>query len=126
TYLDRLPSWVRPVTPDAKLGFVPPFAVTSVTTRGASTARVLAREHFAESAAILDLASRPNLGSETSAARRAGGEAGVAYTRTGWLLNGALIEGRGRLVPPYRQLARAAAREEGRRSDWERRLLAAC
>jgi hypothetical protein len=125
TYVDRIPSWTRTVTTEAKLGFVPPFAVTSVTTRGASTARVLASEDFAESAAILDLASLPNLGSETSAVRRAGGEAGVALTRAGWLVNAALVEGRGRLVPPYRQLARAAALDEGRRSDWERRLLAA-
>lgn len=35
------------------------------------------------------------------------------------------VDAKGRLVPPFRQLSRAAAKDESARSDWERRVLAA-
>jgi hypothetical protein len=127
-YWNHLPRWLghRAVVHGtmAKHGFVAPIAVTDVVSRGATTALALARERFAESAAVLDLAAPPtNLGSETSWLRGPS-TAGFWFRRTGWVLNAQLIE-RGQLVPPLRQLARAAKREEDGRSDWERRLLAA-
>jgi hypothetical protein len=40
-------------------------------------------------------------------------------------MQGTHVDEQGHLIPPYRQLSRAAARDEERRSDWERRVLAA-
>jgi hypothetical protein len=130
TYSDRIPRSLAPHAMRDELlnlnRFVPPIAFTRVTSRGAATAQVLARERFAESAAVLDLAARPKqVGSEVTLVRRGDGSGSVVFGRAGWIVNDSLVEGRGRLVPPYRQLSRAAARDEGQRSDWERRLLAA-
>jgi hypothetical protein len=124
TYSDRPPRRAgRHLEFARQQGFEPPFASARVTARGFATAQVLARIHFAESGAILDLASRPNqVGSETTFWRQPGGSGRFNFHRSGSIL----IESEGtRLVPPYRQLAGAAARDEARRSDWERRLLAA-
>ena len=127
-YWSYLPRWLAPERMRQGLavsaGFVAPIAVTKVVARGGTTARVLARQRFAESAALLDLASPPpHLGSESYWLSRRGAS-GFAYRRSGWILNPRLVDG-GRLVPPLRQLARVAKRDEDRRSDWERRLLAA-
>ena len=105
--------------------FRAPICVTEVTCRGFSSALVLARHRFAESGAILDLAAPPeHLGSDSywvSAGPRRGG---FVYRHPGWVLQAALVKGE-RLVPPFLQLSRAAAKDEGQRSEWERRLLAA-
>jgi hypothetical protein len=107
-------------------GFVAPVASTRVATRGFDTARVLARQRFAESLAVLDLASPPpNVGSEVTAWRDvSSGSGSLSFFRKGPILSKELISGT-RLVPPYRQLALAVGREESERSDWERRLIAA-
>jgi hypothetical protein len=131
TYIDRLPrSWApRDAREGERLehrGFVAPFVQTRVTARVPGTAHTLARERFAESAAILDLAARPkHLGSEVVLLRR-GRSGEFSFRRGGWILAGAgLVDERGRLAPPYRQLSLAASRDEDRRSDWQRRVLAA-
>jgi len=107
-------------------GFEPPIAFATVSARDPETAHVLARERFAESAAILDLATSPRrLGAEvTSRRRRAGGQS-VAFRRPGWIITVSLVDAHGHLRAPYRQLSRAAARNEAQQSDWERRMLAA-
>src|SRR5262249_20009453 len=96
-----------------------------VVTRGWSSARVLAQERFAESAAILDLAVRePQIGDEVTLLRIDDRRGGMRYVRNGWVLSSEL-QARGELVPPYLQLSRAAGLEEVRRTDWQRRVLAA-
>ena len=128
-YWDHPPRWLGPkaiIEGDMKRhGVRPPLAVTRVTSRGSTTARVLARQRFAESGALLDLADPPeNTGSEATwmGAESRGG--GFAYMRSGWLLHPKLVEG-DQLVPPLRQLGRVATRDEDDRGDWERRVLAA-
>ena len=125
TYSNRLPRLGFGAEFAQKQGFVPPFATARVVCRGGTTARVLARQAFAESAAVLDLVSPPvNTGSEATVARPASARnAAPSYHRRGWLVN-APISGT-RLAPPYLYLSRAAGRDEAQRSDWQRRVLAA-
>ena len=106
--------------------FVPPVATARIVSRGVTTAQALAREAFAESAAILDLIAPPgNTGSEATVVRRRGDPPhGPGYSRSGWFLGSVPISGT-RFAPPYLYLSRAAARDETRRSDWQRRVLAA-
>ena len=127
-YWSHLPRWLRTKAvvrgTMSREGFSAPIAVTTVVARDGTTALVLARQRWAESAAVLDLAAPPlNLGSETTWLGSAS-SSGFWFRRTGWLLNTLLVE-RGQLVPPLKQLARAASRDEDARADWERRLLAA-
>lgn len=105
--------------------FVPPFACTRVKSRTPQTARVLARQRFAESLAVLDLAAPPaNTGSHVTSWRRASGSGSRQYSTVGPIIGENLVLGT-RLRAPYRQLAQATGREESKRSDWERRVLAA-
>lgn len=125
TYSTRSPRLVVGAEFAEKQGFVPPFATARVFCRGGTTARVLARQAFAESAAVLDLVNPPgNTGSEATVARPASSRGGApSFHRRGWLVT-ALISGT-RLAPPYQYLSRAAGRDEAQRSDWQRRVLAA-
>jgi hypothetical protein len=109
-----------------KQGFVPPFATARVVSRGATTARALARQAFAESAATLDVVAPPaNTGSEATLARRTSDPPGApGFTHPGWFFGTDMISG-GRLAPPFLYLSRAAARDEATRSDWQRRALGA-
>jgi hypothetical protein len=107
-------------------GLVPPIAFVTVRARDQKTAQILAAERLAESSAVLDLIDRPKLtAGHNMLLRRKDGRGGASLNRAGWIINDALVDDRSRLVPPYRQLSRAAARDEDRRSDWERRVLAA-
>jgi hypothetical protein len=130
TYTSRIPrSVARKRTLD--LGgerFKPPIAYLKVKARGWQTARILAAERFAESEAILDLIDRPKLDrvvSETMLLRRREGSGHFSFNRSPWLISEGYVDERGRLEPPFRQLSRAAAKDEDARSDWERRVLAA-
>jgi hypothetical protein len=107
-------------------GFVAPFASTRVAARGWTSAKVIARQRFAESVAILDLARPPaNAAAEWIGFRDVRQPTGaVNYLWSGPLLDGQFVSGT-RLAPPYRQLAAKLLREESDRSDWARRLLAA-
>ena len=107
-------------------GFAPPIAFVTVQARDSETAQILARRRFAESSAVLDLIARPRLNAgQTMLARRIDGSGNFSFKRNSWIINDAVVDGRGRLIPPYLQLSRAAARDENQRSDWERRALAA-
>lgn len=130
TYITRVPrSVARKAT--LELGserFSPPIAYLKVQARGWQTARILAAERFAESEAILDLIDRPKLDrivSETMLLREKDGGGRYSFNRSPWLINEGYVDERGRLKPPFRQLSRAAAKDEDARSDWERRVLAA-
>ena len=124
TYSQRLPR--LPAGQKFVGRFVPPVATARVVSRGAATARVLARETFAESGAILDLIVPPaNTGSEaTVVRRRSDPPRGPGYSRPGWFL-GTVPISEGRLPAPFLYLSRAAGRDEANRSEWQRRVLAA-
>ena len=129
TYTSRVPrSVARKAT--LELGrerFVPPIAYLKLQARGWQTARILAAERFAESEAVLDLILRPKLErivSETMLMRAKDGGGRFSFNRSPWVVNKAYVDG-GRLVAPFLQLSRAAAKDEDERSDWERRVLAA-
>jgi hypothetical protein len=107
-------------------GFHPPFVTTTVTARDDKAAYVVAAERFAESGAILDLIDRRRLGEGSYYALRSDGAGKFSFTREGWIMGIHGLDANGRLAPPYLQLSRAARREEAERSDWERRVLAAC
>lgn len=107
------------------LGFELPVATTVVHARDSDTAEALAQEAFAESAAILDLSSKrirqreyPTLVSSAHGTR-------AALPSVRWMVHPDLFEPDGRLISPYRELSLAASRAEGKRSDWQRRVLAA-
>jgi hypothetical protein len=107
-------------------GFAPPVAFVTVQARDKETAQILAGERFAESSAVLDLINRPKpTAGRIMLTRQRDGSGSFSFGRSGWIINDAFVDDRGRLVAPYRQLSRAAARDESRRSDWERRVLAA-
>jgi hypothetical protein len=108
--------------------FGPPIAYLKVQARGGQTARFLAAERFADSASILDLIERPKLDppvGEAMLVRENGGGARFVPARIPRFIHPNYVDPRGRLVPPFRQLSRAAAKDEDARSDWERRVLAA-
>jgi hypothetical protein len=105
--------------------FKPPFVATTVSARDDKAAHVIASERFAESGAILDLLDRPKGTGGAYYAQRNDRSGKFSFTRSGWILNDWWIEANGRLRAPYRQLSRAATKEEVQRSDWERRTLAA-
>jgi len=124
TYSNSIPREAARLQYAIDRGFAAPVRITRVSTRGFTTARILARQRFAESLAILDLATPPaNVGSEMTA-WRAGDGGSVSFVRQGPILTDQVISGT-RLVSPYRQLARAVGRQENARADWERRLIAA-
>lgn len=128
TYTSRIPRLVasRATLHLAQEHLVPPIAFVRVQARGQETARILAAERIAESGAILDLIDRPNLNAvagETMLVRRCDGRGGISFARSAWIVNDVFVSN-GRLNPPYRQLSRAANKEESNRSDWERRVLA--
>jgi len=126
TYSAKLPRLAIGPEFALKQRFVEPVATARVVSRGWNTARVLARQAFAESAAILDLVAPPaNTGSEATLARRRSDRPGApAFTRTNWWFKAGTFSG-SRLAPPYLHLSRAAARDEKSRSDWQRRVLGA-
>jgi Apea-like HEPN len=103
-----------------------PVASATVISRGSTTARVLARQSIAESAAILDVVGPPgNTKSGATLYRRGShGTPSLGAHHAGWFLREDMIAGT-RLAPPYLYLSRAAARDEAQRSDWQRRVLAA-
>jgi hypothetical protein len=107
-------------------GFNAPVVYVKVVARDIQTARILAAERIVESHAVLDLIDRPKLGSGRAfLARRADGGGNFSQSRRGWILDSQVVNEKGRLTPPYLQLARATGKAEARRSDWERRVLAA-
>lgn len=130
TYTDRVPRSVarKAVLELAPERFKPPIAYLKVQARGWQTARILAAERFAESEAILDLIDRPKFDlavSETMLLRSRDGDGRYSFNRSPWRISDGYVDKRGRLEPPFRQLSRAAAKDEDARSDWERRCLAA-
>ena len=66
-------------------GFQPPLASTKIETRGWNSAKVIARQRFAQSLAILDLARPPeNAGPEVTGLREAKSQSGsVQFVRQG-------------------------------------------
>jgi hypothetical protein len=126
TYSAKLPRLAIGPQFALKQRFVEPVATARVVSRGSNTARVLARQAFDESAAILDLVAPPtNTGSEATLVRRRSDPSGAPmFTRKNWWFKAGTFSG-GRLAPPYLHLSRAAARDEARRSDWQRRVLGA-
>jgi hypothetical protein len=130
TYTSRIPRSVarRRTLELAQDRFRAPIAFTRLQARGWQTARILAAERFGESAAILDLIDRPKpdrVAGETMLVREVDGGGRFAFNRSPWMVNEGYIDDRGRLLPPFRQLSRAAAKAESARTDWERRVLAA-
>jgi hypothetical protein len=101
-----------------------PLARTTVEARSMVTAAFLARERFTESAAILDLVVANSSSVDEVLLYRVTDGGGVTYSRPYWIVQDVVVD-RGHLVPPYRQLARAAEKPEDRRTEWSRRLLAA-
>lgn len=127
TYTRRIPPSVARRAVLERLGerVKPPVAYVTVQARGWQTARILAAERLADAASIVDLIQRPKL-------NRVGGPLlirakgkGEHYADDSFQYIHPNVLDAGRLRPPFRQLALAAAREEDARSDWERRCLAA-
>ena len=100
---------------------------TKVEARDAASATSLASEQIAESTAILDVVDRPRgrVRPENLYQRQEDGRAAYSFQRQGWILNPPMVEGAGRLRRPYLYAARAAGRDEDRRSEWERRVIGA-
>jgi hypothetical protein len=130
TYMRRIPhSVARRAALDRvreRAVFDSPIAYITVQARGWQTARVLAAEWLADAASIVDLVARPNIGRVGAPMLiRAKGEGERYVPDPAAEIHPNYVDSGGRLVPPYRQLSRAAARDEDARSDWERRVLAA-
>lgn len=106
--------------------FEGPVVFTTVRARDRAGALILAGEQFAESSAILDVVDRPKRGRpEIAMVRGQDGIQGFMFHRQGWILDERAVQPPGRLISPYRQAALAAARPEERRTDWQRRVIAA-
>lgn len=106
--------------------FAPPLASTVVRTRGYATAKVLARRRFDDSLAIIELIAPPqNTGPEATGLRvttESGGS--LSFQWRGSIISARAVSG-WQLITPYKQLAKAAAKDATKQTDWERRLLAA-
>ena len=109
------------------LGMKPPVAYTKVAARGSAAAVALARERLAEAASLLDLIRPPDpVNDQVALLRRGDGPRDLAWARGGWLIDDQWTDERGRLAEPYGRLERALRRDADQRSEWERRVLAAC
>jgi hypothetical protein len=97
-----------------------PVVFTAVDARDRETARILAAERFAQSAAILDLVFPPKVlaGREMLVAGEHAN--GISSSRDTWIIRHTSGT---QLAHPFDRLARAAGHV--RQTDWERRLLAA-
>jgi hypothetical protein len=135
TYARDMPRAVAPrrVLAQAETyGLRAPVRFVTVRARDQTAAKILAAERFAESLALLNLISRQGtrVGHATTTGRNLmlrhqDGRWSISLSRKTWIVRDELLDDRGRLVPPYLQLSRAATRAEDKRSDWQRRVLAA-
>jgi hypothetical protein len=128
TYTTSLPPRIRrrilPTFLDAMDGDC--FVSTDVLARDAATARALAREAFADSAAVLDLMDkRAAAPGGAFIAIPDAGSGGITFSRSGWIIDASWLGQDHKLIPPFRQLSRALAKREDTRTDWERRVVAA-
>jgi hypothetical protein len=94
--------------------------------RDEATARVLALEAFADAGALMDLLDPPKLGTQGAFVSRADDGSGRAgFGTTGWIIGSQAFTEKHRLVPPYDHLSRLLRKEETKRADWDRRVIAA-
>jgi hypothetical protein len=102
------------------------FVSTDVVARNAKTARILAREVFADSASVLDLID-PRAATFPDGDYLAipeSGPGGINFSRSPWILDGDWFGGNGRLISPFPQPSDALKKREDERTDWERRVVA--
>lgn len=103
------------------------YVSTRVTARDAVTARIVAREAFADSAALLDLMDPPSPAAPGGSYIALPGErarGGISFGRSGWIIDSKWLGNDRKLISPFRQLSRAFEKVEGDRTDWERRVVA--
>lgn len=127
TYVSRLP---RGLIGSFSL-FAPfdrggPAVYTTASARDARTARVIALEAFADSNALLDLIDprEPGAGGSFLARDEESRHLSGSVGSPGWII-GSQFVGRSGLVAPYGHVSRALRKPEQKRTDWERRVVAA-